>query len=331
MSTPPRIVVTHRVHDAVAERLRSVGTLVMNGAVEPWSDPEIDAHLREASAWIAFMTDHVDARRLALAPRLKVIAGALKGCDSFDAAACTDAGVWLTVVPDLLTAPTAELAIGLAIGAARHLRQGDARVRDGEFAGWRARDYGCGLAGAVCAVLGLGRLGQAIVDRLQGFECEAVLGVDPVARHPRARAVALRDALAAADFVFVALPLAPGTVSAIDAAALSACRCAPVMVNVGRGSVVVEADIAAALHDGRLGAYAADVFAFEDWSLGGRPSGIAPKLLAAPRTLFTPHLGSAVHDRRLAIEHAAADNAIAVLSGQAPPGAVNDPRPAARS
>lgn len=319
------ILATHRLHDEVAQRLRRAGRLVMNESAEPWSDAEIDARLGDADAWIAFMTDHVDARRLALAGRLRVIAGALKGCDSFDAAACSDAGVWLTVVPDLLTAPTAELAIGLAIGAARHVRAGDELVRAGRHGGWRARHYGRGLQGSVCAVVGLGRLGSAIVDRLQGFGCAVVLGVDPRARHPRAEPTSLEDALRRSDFVFLALPLDASTASAIDAVALARCARSPVMVNVGRGSVVVEVDIAAALRDGRLGGYAADVYAFEDWSRGDRPARIAAELLAAPRTLFTPHLGSAVHDCRLAIEHAAADNVLRVLSGQAPPGAVNDP------
>ena len=319
----PRIVATHRLHDEVAQRLRQAGTLVMNESLEPWTEAEIDFQLRDADAWVAFMTDHVDSRRLALASRLKVVAGALKGGDSFDAEACERAGVWLTVVPDLLTAPTAELALGLAIASARHVLTGHQRVRSGTYGGWRARDYGRGLEGSICAVLGQGRLGSAIVDRLQGFGCQAVLGVDPHACNPRARATALHEALARADFVFVALPLNGTTLHSIDASALRTCVRAPIVVNVGRGSVVVESDIAAALVEGHLGGYAADVFAFEDWLLPDRPPKVHPALMDAPNTLFTPHLGSAVLASRLAIEHAAADNVLAALAGQAPPGAVN--------
>ena len=179
-----RIVVTHRLHDEVAQRLRQAGTLVMNESIEPWTEAEVDAQLRDADAWVAFMTDHVDARRLALASRLKVVAGALKGGDSFDAAACAQAGVWLTVVPDLLTAPTAELALGLAIAAARHVLPGHQRVRSGSYSGWRARDYGRGLEGSVCAVLGQGRLGSAIVDRLQGFSVPGRAGCGPASLQP---------------------------------------------------------------------------------------------------------------------------------------------------
>ncbi|MBK9574967.1 MAG: hypothetical protein IPO43_20910 [Rhodoferax sp.] len=97
------------------------------------------------------------------------------------------------------------------------------------------------------------------------------------------------------------------------------------IINVGRGSVVDEEAIADALGAGRLGGYAADVFAFEDWALQDRPAAVAERLLAHPHTLFTPHLGSAVHEVRNAIEHRAADNIIAVLAGQAPPDAINRP------
>jgi len=77
--------------------------------------------------------------------------------------------------------------------------------------------------------------------------------------------------------------------------------------------------------EGHLGGYAADVFAFEDWLLDDRPSAIPSSLLSAPRTLFTPHIGSAVARVRLAIEHRAADNIIAVLAGRRPPDAINNP------
>jgi phosphoglycerate dehydrogenase-like enzyme len=72
------------------------------------------SHLADATAMMGFMTDCVDAETIAGAPHLQIVAAALKGFDSYDVEACTSAGVWLTIVPDLLTEPTAELAIGLA-------------------------------------------------------------------------------------------------------------------------------------------------------------------------------------------------------------------------
>lgn len=81
--------------------------------------------------------------------------------------ACTARGVWLTFVPDLLTVPTAELAIGLAVGLGRHLRAADAFVRSGKFQGWQPQFYGTGLDNATVGILGMGAIGLAMADRLQ--------------------------------------------------------------------------------------------------------------------------------------------------------------------
>jgi phosphonate dehydrogenase len=318
----PTIVVSHPLHREVEQRLAAVGRVVMNPGPDPWPPDDLRRRLSDADAFLAFMTDQVDDDLLRAGPRLKVIAAALKGYDNFDTAACTRQGVWLTIVPDLLTAPTAELAIGLTIAAARHLRAGDARVRCG---GWRADLYGTGLAGSTVAVIGMGRLGRAIVDRLTGFGCGRLLGVDPGNVDGRAEPADLRRAFEISDVVLLALPLTPATHGLIGRELLASAGRTPVLVNVGRGSVVDESAVAAALEAGQLRAYAADVFAFEDWALAGRPPCIDPALLAHPSTVFTPHLGSAVARVRLAIEHCAADNLLAALAGRRPTDAVNDP------
>lgn len=318
----PLILVTNPVHDEVRERLAMVGDVDMNPAREPWSPAELAARAQRASAIMGFMTDRVDAPLLAAAPHLRIVACALKGYDSYDVAACAQAGVWLSIVPDLLTEPTAELAIGLAIGLARHIRAGDALVREGSYRGWRPQLYGRGLHESVVAVVGLGKVGSAIVARLAGFGCRRVLGVDPALQLPGVETVTLEHALATADYVILAAPLTPATRHLIDARRLQQCRDGQLLVNVGRGSVVDEEALVDALEDGRLGGYAADVFACEDWGLPDHPREIPPALLAHPRTLFTPHLGSAVSRVRLAIEHRAADNIIAVLQGRDPPDAI---------
>ena len=76
--------------------------------------------------------------------------------------------------------------------------------------------------------------------------------------------------------------------------------------------------MAEALDRGELGGYAADVFEFEDWALPDRPTEVPHRLLDAPRTLFTPHLGSAVEDARRRIEICAAEDIVAVLRGEEP-------------
>jgi phosphonate dehydrogenase len=97
------------------------------------------------------------------------------------------------------------------------------------------------------------------------------------------------------------------------------------VVNVGRGSVVDELAIADALDENRLGGYAADVFAMEDWALPGRPPAIPDRLLNHPRTLLTPHLGSAVDDLRRQMSLQSARQVRQVFSGERPANAVNQP------
>jgi phosphonate dehydrogenase len=318
-----KILVTNPIHAEVLSRLTAIGEVDMNASSTPWSNAEIRAKAAGSQAMMGFMTDCVDTHLLAAAPDLRVIAAALKGFDSYDVAACSEAGVWFCIVPDLLTEPTAELAIGLAISLARHVRHGDAYVRSGAFNGWRSNYFGTGLRQATVAVIGLGQVGSAIIDRLAGFECAEIYGVDPAATHPQAVSCDLTSALERADFIFVAAPLTPTSTRLLNTDALAITKRGALIINVGRGSVVDEQSVLHALRAGTIGGYAADVFACEDWSLAERPTAIDPALLAHPQTLFTPHLGSAVRTVRLAIEHRAADNIIAVLQGQPPPDAIN--------
>lgn len=133
----------------------------------------------------------------------------------------------------------------------------------------------------------------------------------------------LDDLLGASDHVFLAAPLVPATIHALGAEGLAKMRPGANLVNVGRGSVVDEDAVAAALASGRLAGYAADVFEFEDLSRDDRPRQVSPRLLAFPdRTVFTPHLGSAVDDVRRGIAMSAARGIVDLIEGREPRGAV---------
>lgn len=321
-ATLPRILVTQPLHATVLAQLKNFADVDMNEGPEPWSAEALRDRAAKADGLLAFMTDHVDDEFLAACPCLRMIGCALKGADNFDLSACQRRGVTVSVVPDLLTTPTAELAIGLLIGLGRHVRAGDALVRGGAFAGWRPTLYGAGLEGATVALLGLGRVGQAIALRLQGFGCR-LIGHDMDAPMPAGvTAMPLEAMLPLADALMLALPLTPGTRHILDASRLAALPSHALVVNVARGSLVDEAAVAEALHAGRLGGYAADVFAMEDWALADRPRKIPPALLAHPRSLFTPHLGSAVAQVREAIEMAAAESLAAFFAGKPVPGRI---------
>jgi phosphonate dehydrogenase len=332
----PRVVLTHRVHEQVLDALAPHCEIVANQTPDTLPADEVVRRAATADAMMAFMPDKVDGAFLDDCPRLKIIAAALKGYDNFDVDACSARGVWLTVVPDLLTVPTAELAIGLLIGLTRKIRSADEWVRSGKFGGWRPEFYGVGIAGSTIGIFGMGAIGRAVAERLRGWGARLIytdrarIGETDEA----ALTIGWRDLnglLSEADIVVLALPLTPTTLHTIDAARLARIKRGSFLINPCRGSVADEAAVLEALQSGQLGGYAADVFELEDWAREDRPTEIASGLRTHPNTLFTAHIGSAVQKVRLAIELRAANNICQYLRGERPADAVNDLTPARKA
>ena len=174
MADRPITVITHRVVPETIAILQEWTDLRLNEEETSWSGSEVRRMCREASAMMAFMPDTVDEDFLKNCPKLKIVACALKGYDNFDVDACTHRGVWITIVDDLLTIPTAELSVGLLIGIARHVKTGDRIIRNREFNAWRPNLYGMGLSGRTVGIIGMGKVGQAIAQRLRGFDAELI-------------------------------------------------------------------------------------------------------------------------------------------------------------
>jgi phosphonate dehydrogenase len=328
IQAPPRVVVTQWIHPEVAGALAEFCEPVLNPTRAPLPAPELLARCRDAEGLLAFMPDLLDRAFLEHCPKLRVVAAALKGYDNFDVGAMRERGIALCIQEDLLTVPTAELALSLMLGLGRNLLPGDRHVRGGAFTGWQPRFYGTGLAGARVGLLGLGSLGRALAARLRPMGCR-VCYCDPrrlSGQEERELDVTPADfatLLADSGYLVLLLPLSPATRGLIGREALARVQPGCLLVNVGRGGVVDEEAVAAALEEGRLGGYAADVFAMEDWALPDRPGCIPERLLAmTDRTLFTPHLGSAVASVRLAIEWRAVAQLKAYFAGEDPLGRV---------
>jgi phosphonate dehydrogenase len=331
MAAKPEVVVTNPVFPETRAFLEEHATVVVNPVPQPWPHEEVRDRCRNAAGLLAFMTDRIDAGFLAACPQLRVIGAALKGFDNIDVEAATAAGVWLTIVPDLLTVPTAELAIGLMIALGRNIVAGDRAIKTHGFHGWRAQLYGARLAGATVGLIGFGHVGRAIAERLVGFGCR-LLAYDEArceaarATFPYVAMVSFEGAMARSDYVVLALPLTEHTLRIVDAKTIAAMKPGARLVNPARGSLVDEAAVADALARGHLSGYAADVFACEDWARTDRPERIDARLTApSAATVLTPHIGSAVTQARREIEMSAARSIVDVLCGRIPGGAVNNP------
>ena len=297
------------MHPEIVERLQRHAEVIVNQNVKPWPPEVLLGHARSATALMVFMPDSINAAFLDQCPHLKIVSAALKGYDNFDVEACNQRGVQFTIVPDLLSEPTAELALALLLALSRNVLAGDTAIRTGQFQGWRPTLYGTGLAGSTVGLIGYGAVGRAFERLISGFHCDVIW------HDLREGGVEIGDLSARSDFLLPLLPLNTSSFHLINRDFLARIKPGAFLINVGRGSVVDEEAVADSLEACHLGGYAADVFEMEDWHRADRPRVIPPRLLQLKdKTLFTPHLGSATKAARLAIERTAATNIIKVLT-----------------
>jgi phosphonate dehydrogenase len=330
MQSSAKIVISSWVHQEVRSLLSEACTVVPNDTFAALAPTELRRRCSDAHGLMAFMPERVDDAFLGACPNLRIIACALKGYDNFDVEACTRRGIWLTIVPDLLTAPTAELTIGLMIALGRNILPGDRLVRGGEFRGWRPILYGQGIDGSTVGLIGAGAVGKAIARRLTGFRT-TLLYTDNATLSPdqedelRLRRVAVDELLEQSDFLVLCLPLLRDTRHLVNRDFLIRMKPGALLINAARGSLVDEDAVADALKDGHLAGYAADVFAMEDWALPERPQEVSARLRESHKAVLTPHLGSAVDRVRREIALEAAESILQALRGEVPTGAVNRP------
>lgn len=250
---------------------------------------------------------------IAALPLLKLIAINGVGYDKVDVAFANGRGVDVSTTPDVLTDDVADLAVGLTIGLLRRLPAADRFVRDGR---WMEETFPLGrkVSGRRFGIVGLGRIGRAIADRLSGFGDVAYHGrsaKDAPYRFEPDLATLARDS----DILVLACAATEATRKLIDADILTALGAEGYLVNVARGSVVDEAALVAALDSGGIAGAALDVFVEEP----SAPAG----LIASDRTNLAPHIASATVETRIAMADLVLANVDALLAGRRPPTALN--------
>ncbi|TKI07274.1 glyoxylate/hydroxypyruvate reductase GhrB [Martelella alba] len=248
-------------------------------------------------------------------PALKVASTASAGYDQFDVAEMSARGILLMHTPDALTDTVADLMMGLMLTAARRMVEMDNRVRSGEWTASAAPDwYGSDVHHKTLGIVGMGRIGMALAQRgHNGFAMPVLYHARH--RHPQAEAqfgAEYRDLdalLAEADFVCIILPLSEQTRHLIDGEKLAKMKPGAILINGGRGPVVDEPSLIAALESRRILAAGLDVYEHE-------PLAADSPLRRLPNVVLMPHMGSATHETRHAMAAAAVDNLITALTGR---------------
>ncbi len=311
-----RVLVTRRLPDGGIDPLIAAGhEVVTRDDDRPFTHDELVEAAAEVDAIVCLLTDPIDAAVLdAGAPRLKVVANVAVGYDNVDVRAAAAAGVAVCNTPGVLDETTADLAFLLILAAARLASHAEAELRSGRWKGWDINQFlGQDVHGATLGLVGFGRIGRAVGRRADGFGMEVLHHTRHDTGVPGWR-TDLDALLADSDIVSLHVPLGDATRHLIDDRRLRLMRPTAVLVNTARGPVVEEEALAVALEEGRLFAAGLDVYE--------REPEVHPRLLAAPRTVLLPHLGSASVATRTRMAQLACEGAVAVLAGERPPNLV---------
>jgi D-3-phosphoglycerate dehydrogenase len=259
----------------------------------------------------------VDAEALAAARRLKVVARAGVGLDNVDVKAATQAGVMVVNAPQSNIVSAAEHAIALLLACLRNVAPASVALKAGE---WKRSKYtGIELTDKVVGIVGLGRIGVLVAQRLSAFGTR-LIAYDPYVQPARAaqigvRLVGIEELLREADIITIHLPKTPETLGLIGASELASTKRGVVIVNAARGGLVDEQALADAIRSGQVGAAGIDVFATE-------PCTDSP-LFAFENVVVTPHLGASTDEAQEKAGVAVARSVRLALSGEFVPEAVN--------
>jgi glyoxylate reductase len=319
-----RVFVTRRLPGDALDRLAAEHEVEVWPEQLPPARDELLARAPELEGLLSLLTDPVDAGLIEAAPRLRAISNYAVGVDNVDLEAAAARGIPVGNTPDVLTDTTADLAVALMLGISRHLVEGDAYVRRGEWRTWQTGLLlGHDLHGSTVGIVGFGRIGRAVARRLEGFGCE-ILHTSRAVREGagsartgaiRDQGVPLEELLDRSDFVTLHSPLTPETRGLIGDEALARMKPTAYLVNTARGPIVDSGALGRALHAGRIAGAALDVTDPEPLP-GDDP------LLGAPNLLVLPHLGSATEATRARMADMAVDNLLAGLAGEPMPHAV---------
>ena len=248
-------------------------------------------------------------------PHLRIVANCAVGYDNIDLDGASRREIVVTNTPEVLTESTADLTWALILSVARRLKEGEAMVASGVWPGWNPTQLlGLELHGATLGVVGAGRIGQAVGRRAVGFGMQVIYtdreDYPDFEADIGAVSVGLDELLARSDIVTVHVPSTPETRGSFDTSFFSRMKPGAYFVNTARGDVVNEKALLVALEEGPLAGAGLDVFPDE-------PS-VNPNLVANPRVVTLPHIGSATTRTRRAMAELAVANALAVLSGDPP-------------
>jgi glyoxylate reductase len=301
--------------------LREQSELTYNQDDRVLTKEELIAGTKTADGLLCLLNDTIDVDVIHANPRLKVIANFAVGFNNIDVAAATARKLPVTNTPGVLTETTADMAWALLMAAARRVAEGDRFVRTRAWKGWGPLQFlGSDVTGATLGLIGLGRIGTAMVPRAKGFAMTILYWNRTRLTEDEERSLGveyrpLEVLLAESDFVSVHVALNESTRHLMGAAELAKMKRTAILINTARGPIVDEQALVDVLRRGGIAGAGLDVYEHE-------PE-LQEALYEIPTAVLAPHLGSATYGTRTKMGNMAAENCLAACRGRRPPNLVN--------
>ncbi len=314
MSAKPKVLATRNFPPNVMERLLHDYDVKTNDA-----DDHLDANAilnlsEDVDAIMSSPTNPFDRALIeALPDNVKIITTFSVGYDHLDVEAAKKKGILLGNTPDVLTDATADIAILCMLGAARRAHTSARILRNGEWTRWSANQFlGVQVTGKRLAILGMGRIGQAVARRAKGFDMEIHYhNRRPVSAHGLEDAIYhdnLDSLLQNAEFLSINCGLSDDTFHLMNDTTIASMPDGAVLVNTARGPIVDDSALIRSLKSGKLAAAGLDVFENEP--------NLNPDYLDLDNLFVLPHIGSATHETRDAMGYKSLDNLDAYFAGK---------------
>lgn len=302
----PRVLITYNIFgELYREILANFEVTMPAPGVESFTYDEVLSMIGGYDALLSMWNFPVDKQLLDAAKRLKIVANFAVGFDNIDVGEATAHGVTVANTPDPVTAPTADIAMGLMIDVMRRICSFDKLQRRGDYKKGIMKNLGTSLNGKRLGILGMGRIGKAVARRAAAFGMQIVYNNRrrlPAAEEQLycAQYVGLDELFSGSDVVSLNAPLTADTYHIVDGARLAQMKPSAFLINTARGALVDERALVEALRSGSIAGAGLDVYEFDDT--------VSRELLELDNTVLTPHIGTQTMDGRREMAQFAATN-----------------------
>ncbi len=315
MAELPKVLITEPIPEKAIAHLKQYANVTVGKKGFYSDEGNLLKDIAGYDGLLSMLSTPVSKKVLENAPDLKVVANFAVGYNNIDVEAAHKLNIKVANTPDVLTEACGDFTMGLLLAVSRKFNDAEAYLRAGKFKGWEPLGFlGMELRGKTLGIVGMGRIGRAFAERAKAFGMKIKYynrnKVDSAIEEKLdAEYISSVEELASiSDVLSLNCPLTPETHHLIDKNIFKIMPNHAILINIARGAVVNEADLADALHNNVIAGAGIDVFEKE-------PE-VHPNLLTAPNCTLLPHIASATFETRDEIGLLAANAIISVLSGE---------------